>query len=565
MNFSEKIKLELAKDLNKALGKKLVKPEDFEYPPKEVGADLALPCFKYAKTLKKSPNEIAQCLHSACTVQALCKYIEHAEVQGNYINFYVNRSLTSKEILKNSQGLALTGKKEKVMLEYVSPNSNKPLHLGHLRNAFLGEAIANILEACGHNIKRTELVNDRGIAISKAMLAYKLFGKGDSPQKSGLKPDHFVGKYYVMFEKRAQKNSKLKEQAQELVQNWEKGDKKTRALWEKMQKWVLQGYDETYKRLNIKFDKIYFESKLYKDGKTQIKQLLKAKKFSLDEKGNIIAKLGKYSLPDKVLLRQDDTAVYATTDLELAKVRIKEGYKNIYYIVGSEQDLYFKQLFAVLKKNGLKANFKHINYGLVELPEGKMKSREGTVVDADDLLDKMEKFAEQEIKKRNKKIKKQELEKRKRAISLAALKFYILNTNPKTKIKFNPKESLSFTGKTGPYILYSYARLNSILKKMPKTTAKPDFSKLNNEEWAILWEIDKFGKAIISAEKELNPAEIANYLYELASKVSDFYHKAQVIKAEPKIRALREEIIKKAMNTLEAGMSLLGIEKLEEM
>ena len=571
MYFLEKLKQELAEDINKALKKKLVDFSDFEYPPKEVDADLALPLFKLAKELGKDPKKIATQIGQ----NTKCKWLEKAEAKGAYVNFYLKKDLATKEILKNGQGSALTiGKGEKVMLEYVSPNSNKPLHLGHIRNAFLGEALANILEFTEHKVTRSALVNDRGVAICKSMLAYKLWGKADSPNKSGLKSDHFVGKYYVMFEQKLKEDASLKDKVQKMVLQWEQGDKETVALWKKMQKWALDGYKETYERLGVKFDKSYYESLLYKDGQKIVEEYLKKGKFSKDKKGNVIAKIGCPHLPDKIMLRADGTAIYSTTDLALAKKRFEEGYNKIFYVVGSEQNLYFKQLFCILKKLdfGRGAELKHLSYGLVELPEGKMKSREGTVVDADDLLNKVEELVAKEVGARNDFIEPEELERRTKIISLAALKFYILNVNPSTKIKFNPKESISFTGKTGPYLLYSYARLRSILRKsgeengFRKFDSSIDFSLLKDDAtWQLVLQIAKFPDAVLCGHKGLDPEEVASYLYDLATKISDFYHKFRVLEAKPAEKKLRLIVIKGALEVMEKGLSLLGIEALEEM
>lgn len=567
MYFLEKLKIELAEEVNKVLKADLVKAEDFEYPPEDVSkADFALPCFRLAPKLKDNPQNLAKKIAGA--VKA--KWLSAARNEGGYVNFYLERAVSVKEIL-NDKSLALVmGKGEKIMLEYVSPNSNKPLHLGHVRNGFLGEAMANILTAMGHKVKRTCLINDRGVAISKAMLAYKLWGRGDSPKKSGVKSDHFVGKYYVMFDKKAKENSKLVEDAQEMLRKYEAGDKETIALWKKITKWALDGYKETYAKLGVAFDKVSRESELYEEGRKLTENYLASEDFEKDEKGNIIAKLDDCKLPDKVMLRADGTAVYATTDLALAKQRIDSGYKKIYYVVGSEQELYFKQLFCILKKIGFSKDLdlRHLSYGMVVLPEGRMKSREGAVVDADDLVAKMEELAAQEIKLRSKGLSKFETLRRAKIIASAALKFYILNVRPETTIHFNPKESLSFTGKTGPYLLYSYARLHSIWRKggMKISEKSLDFSLIKEDEtWQMIFEAAKFPEALARAADELNPEKVAMHLYFLANKVSSFYHKVPVLEASLPERKLRIAIIASVLGILKTGFLLLGIEALEEM
>lgn len=589
MYFLEKLKQDLAQEVSEILGVEILS-SDFEYPPEDVSsAELALPCFKLAKILKKNPETIA---HELAQEHALeqNKFIEKMENAGAYVNFYLNRPLAAKEIiphLTSPLDYQEGGKKQKVMLEYVSPNSNKPLHLGHVRNGFLGEALANILEFTGHKVKRSCLVNDRGVAISKAMLAYKMWGKGDSPKKSGLKSDHFVGKYYVLFESHVAKAlrdkqkeaDELKNKVQELVQKWEAGDKDTVALWKKVVKWAMDGYAETYKKLGIVFDKVYYEHELYKEGAKIAEEYLDKKVFVRDDKNNIIAKLDECGLPEKVLLRADGTAVYATTDIALAKKRVDEGFKKIFYVVGSEQDLYFKQLFCILKKmrlgmpstssgNKNLLDLRHLSYGMVELPEGKMKSREGTVVDADDLLKKMEEMAAEETKSRSRGLSKFETARRARIIALAALKFYILNVKPETTIHFNPKESLSFTGKTGPYLLYSYARLHSIWRKgATKTDIRSlDFSLVKEDAlWKLIFEAAKFSETIFAAALDLNPEKLSAFLYGFANRVSAFYHSIPVLEAPVPERKVRIAATFAALDILKKGFLLLGFEPLEEM
>ncbi|PIR66800.1 MAG: arginine--tRNA ligase [Parcubacteria group bacterium CG10_big_fil_rev_8_21_14_0_10_36_14] len=579
--FLQKLKSDLAKSVNKTLGSNLINGADFEYPPENIkGGDLALPLFKLAKELKKKPQDIAKNLQKVFKKQ---KLIERTEAKGAYLNIYLNRAKTGAEILNELQAQDIdnnyinVGKGEKVSIEYMSPNSNKPLHLGHIRNAYLGSSIANIMQFCGYQVNRECLVNDRGIAICKAMLAYEFWGKNDSPAKSGLKSDHFVGKYYVLFEEKAKKDKSLPAKAQKLLQEWEVGDENAMQLWEKMQKWVLSGYKQTYKRLGVSFDKVFYESKLFKKGREIIEKYLKEGKVEKDANGNVIIKLENCGLPDKILLREDGTAIYITTDMALAKTRLDSGYKKVFYVVGSEQDLYFKQLFCAIEKLGLytgqtdlikRPEFHHLSYGLVELPEGRMKSREGTVVDADDLLDKMEEIAKEEINIRHDFMKEGEVDRRSEIIASSALRFYILNVNPATKIRFNPKESLSFTGKTGPYLLYTYARLHSIWRKGKGKGMyeRLDFSLLKEDKlWILVLGIAKFPEAVISALDGLDPEEISAYLYDLSVKVSDFYHNVRVLDADFKERRISIAIIDSLLDIFKKGTALLGIEVLDEM
>lgn len=564
----EKLKIELAEAVNSVLGDNLVAPADFSYPPEDASkADLALPCFKLAPKMKSNPQELAKKI--AAAVKSANLNIAHSE--NAYVNFYLNRKAISREILAElTAGVAPETKKEKILLEYVSPNSNKPLHLGHIRNGFLGEAMANILTLAGYKVKRSCLVNDRGIAICKSMLAYEKWGNGDTPKKAKMKSDHFVGHYYVMFDKQAKENPQLIDEAQEMLRKYEARDRKTVELWKKMSKWALDGYKETYAKLGIAFDKVYFESELFEDGRELAQEGLKNNLFYKDEKGNIAAKLEDCNLPDKILLRADGTAVYATTDLALAKRRIDDGFHKIYYVVGSEQDLYFKQLFCVLQKMklGEDLEFKHLSYGMVVLPEGRMKSREGTVVDADDLAAKMEELAAEEIRERDKEISESEVARRSRVIASSALKFYILNVKPETMIHFNPKESLAFTGKTGPYLLYAYARLHSVWRKGQAKTALSalDFSLMEDEKiWNLLFEAAKFNEELAAAAEQLNPEKITHFLYEVADRVSAFYHDAPILEAPVPERQARIFIIRAILDLMETGFALLGFEPLDEM
>jgi arginyl-tRNA synthetase len=570
--FAEKIKKIVTREL----------PAGFKFdlvaPPDSALGDLTLPCFALVKILKQSPIQVAEDLRQKLAGNAELKnMVADIKAEGGYLNFYLRSDALAKEVLgeifkkKEKYGAKDLGKKKRVMVEYVSPNSNKPLHLGHIRNALLGEAVSNILEARGHKVVRASLVNDRGIHICKSMLAYKYWGKSDSPEKSGIKSDHFVVKYYTMFGERAKQNPELEGEAQEMLKLWEAGDKNTFALWKKMNAWVYKGWRATYGTLGVKFDVLNYESKLYKKGKEIISRGEQEKVFMADEKGNIVAKFS--DLPDKVVLRADGTAVYATTDLYLAKERFdKCNIDKLIYVVGVEQDLHFRQLFQIFSRLGFDFADKvyHLNYSLVHLPEGRLKSREGTKVDADEIVEKLSALAAEEIKNRYETLlSPREISRRAKIIALGALKFYIVSIKPDSAINFNPKESLNFTGKTGPYLQYVYARINSIFKKASKyrnNKTRIDFSLLNTAiDKKLIVNLAEFPEVLSGAAENLNPAELANYLYNLAQDFSGFYESEKILKAERDVAAVRLALISAVKIVLERGLALLGIKTLEEM
>ncbi len=567
---------------------------DLVYPENSDLGDLSLPVFKFASIFKKAPAEIARQLANTLNIKKI-KFIKKVEALGGYLNFFLDYEIITKEVLgevlkKGDKFGNAPKNKAKILVESVSPNSNKPLHLGHVRNAVLGEAVARILETQGSKIIRANLVNDRGLHICKAMVAYTNFGKvlegqsktrKDSPERSSLKGDHFVGKYYVIYEQELQKNPKLEDEARVCLRNWEKGEKETLKLWHEMRSWVLDGFKETYKALGLHFDRVDYESEIWKNGKEIISAGLNKKIFKKEKDGAIIAPLEKFNLPDKVLLRSDGTSLYITTDLYLAQKRYKEEkFNQVIYVVGSEQDLYFKQLFAIfsLLQAPYTAKARHLSYGMVFLPQGKMKSREGTVVDADDLISKLQAYAREEVKSRHDFLRQDEIDRRSRAIALAALKYYILAVNPPSSMHFNPKEALAFTGKTGPYLLYTLARTRSILRKVRNT--KPEAinkSKTVNsknkiaeylkekEERQLILGMAKFPEVLERSAKTLDPEELATYLYNLAKMFSDFYEKHQVLHSRRELSLARLQLVKACANVLDRGLSLLGIDTLEEM
>ncbi|MFH0819918.1 MAG: arginine--tRNA ligase [bacterium] len=541
-----------------------------DYPPELKFGDFTLPCFALAKSFKKAPEAVASELKEKIKPAGLIKRIKNV---GPYLNFFVDKNKKSKLILnqimkeKESYGQAKIGQGKKIMIEYISPNTNKPLHLGHVRNALLGTSLVNLLGSTGHKIIRTCLINDRGNQISQSMAAYEVYGQGKLPDK---KPDHFVGDFYVRYHQEVKENPALAKRAKEMLLAWEKGDKEVRHLWQKMNGWFYQGFKETLKNLGISFDKFYYESQVYLKGKKIISDNLKKGIFQKQD-GAVVAPLEKYNLPAKVLIKSDGTAVYTTTDIYLAFQKFKD-YKltQSIYLVGSEQDLLFRQLFKILELIGFKKvkQMLHLSYGIVNLPEGKMKSREGKVVDADNLLAELEKLSREEIIKRYSSISEKEKKNRSQKIARAALKYFILEINPKSEVCFEPKKSLSFTGRTGPYLLYTYARLKAILRKAKKENKakKIDFSGLENPiEQMLVNLLGRFPAVIVEAALVYDPSILAKYLYSLADQTNSFYHDLPVLQAEEKLRLARLKMIEAVSIVLKEGLAILGIETVEEM
>jgi arginyl-tRNA synthetase len=482
---------------------------------------------------------------------------------------------------------------ETILVEYSSPNTNKPLHLGHIRNNLLGFSLFRILSACGHKVIKTNIVNDRGIHICKSMLAWKKFGSGETPSSSGMKGDHLVGKYYVLFEKeyRAQieeivmagsaendaKNSApLMKEIREMLLKWEAGDSEVITLWKMMNSWVYAGFDETYKRLGVDFDIIYYESDTYKTGRDIVLDALKKNVLYQNEDKSIWADLTPEGLDQKLLLRSDGTAVYMTQDLGTAVARYNEYKfdKNI-YVVGNEQNYHFQVLRAILKRMGYSWSdgLIHFSYGMVELPEGRMKSREGTIVDADDLITEMQETAREVSLELGKLSDFSDKEKEDifRKIGLAALKYYILKVDPRKNMTFNPAESIDFNGNTGPFIQYTYTRIKSVFRKAEQTgvhyhTTKLTEARTGEKEIELIKLLRKFSETVSAAAHDQSPALIANYCYDLAREYNQFYHDFSILgETDPEIRNFRLVLSKVTSEILHTGMWLLGIEMPERM
>jgi arginyl-tRNA synthetase len=474
------------------------------------------------------------------------------------------------------------------LVEYSSPNTNKPLHLGHIRNNLLGYSIAKILEANGRKVFKVNIVNDRGIHICKSMLAYQLFGKGETPETSNTKGDHLVGKYYVEFDKQykaevahliesgktkeeAEKNAPLMLKVQEMLRQWEAGNSEVKSLWKTMNSWVYQGFDVTYKTLGVDFDKIYYESETYLIGKEKVEEGLAKKVFFKKDDNSVWIDLSKDGLDEKVVMRGDGTSLYITQDIGTSIKRHEEfGFNQMIYVVGNEQDYHFKVLFKILEKFGFDwaKGLYHCSYGMVELPEGKMKSREGTVVDADDLIEEMINTAKQTTEELGKTEGLSEKDKSElfSTIALGALKYFILKVDPKKKMLFNPAESIDFHGNTGPFIQYTHARIKSILRKAGDFNASIGEIELHPKERDLLKLIYDFQQAVIDAGNNYSPALIANYVYDLAKEFNQFYHDCQILKEENQdIKLFRLQLIKFIAQIIKASMDLLGAKVPEQM
>ncbi len=556
------------------------------FPPTTDLGHFAVGCFPLAKQFRKSPAEIARKLAENMAADDV---LQKAIATGPYLNLTVSPAILfgdiSSEIISadNTYGKSSVGRDKRVMVEYLSPNTNKPLHLGHLRNGALGMSLARLYESTGHWVVKANLINDRGVHICKSMLAWQRWGDGSTPESAGKKGDHFVGEWYVRFAREADGDDALENQVQQMLQQWEAGDRKTVDLWKTMNTWVYDGFSQTYHDFGLEFDVLYYESNTYKLGKDVIQKGLKAKVFAKDAHGNTV-----FDLPAKefgqekngdakkvTVLRPDGTSLYITQDIATSILKIEEHSLNFsIYVVGSEQEYHFKCLFQILADLGYKwaKDCYHLSYGMVYLPEGKMKSREGKIVDADDLLDEMKKLAEEEIRRRDTdgKLSDEEVKSRAEKIGIGAVKFYLLRVRPTQSINFDPAESISFDGFTGPYCQYAYARIFGILEKAGSADLNmenADFSQLGNtEELQLLQKLIEFPAEVESAAGELNPSRVAVHVFNTAKSFNQFYNKHQVIQAgSAQLVSARLALIRATAVVLKKGLDLLGIEVLENM
>ena len=537
-----------------------------EIPPSIEMGDFAFPCFVLASKLKSAPHDIALALRAKIGQP---KKFSDIQTSGAYLNFFIDRKSLALNILKEIEKQKDNfGRNqippEKIMVEFPSPNTNKPLHLGHLRNMAIGESVSRILEFSNAKVIRVNLNNDRGIHICKSMLAYSKWGKNKKPSKK-IKSDKLVGDFYVMFNNKLKKNKDLEIEVHEMLRKWEAGDKKTIALWKKMNKWAFDGFKKTYQNFGIKHDREYFESEIYTKGREIIIKGVEQNLFQKESDGAVSVDLEEQGLGKKYLLRADGTSVYVTQDIYLAQKKFKDFSLNkSIYITGNEQIYHFAVLFYLLEKLriGNAENLFHLSYGMVNLPEGKMKSREGTVVDADDLIEKVQNLGKKELKTRQK-ISKRELEKRSLQIALAAIKYMLLKVDIKKDTVFNPKESISFEGDTGPYIQYTYARANSILKKAKQKNIPLKICELNPHETELIKKLSQFKETVSSSYRNLNPSLIASYSYQLAQLFNEFYHCCPVL--GDKKEKFRLGLVNATQQVLKNTLYLLGIEAIREM
>jgi arginyl-tRNA synthetase len=536
-----------------------------------------------SKAAQKNPREVAQMV-----VDHFPKldFVESIEIAGpGFINFFLNQDYLVKNIQQIlSEGVKYgtneEGKGQKILVEYSSPNTNKPLHLGHARNNFLGMATANLLKANGYDVQKTQIVNDRGIHICKSMLAYQKFGKGQTPESTNKKGDHFVGDYYVKYAEELKKDESIEEEVVEILKKWEAKDLETRTLWEKMNSWVYAGFNETYKKIGSEFDFTTHESEISEEGRAIVEQALKEGKVEKIEGGALAINLKDSGLGDsetgyKVLVRSNGTTIYMTQDIQLAIHRMADGeFNKLIYVVGNEQDYHFKVLFEVLRRFGYDwaENCAHLSYAMVNLPTGKMKSREGTSVDLDDLVASLEGLVDEEIKERGMDYAGAERKELIEKVALGALKYFILRMDGKSTMIYDPESSIDFQGNTGPYLQYTYARLQSILRKAPDSIEEVsselvDPSTLKEkEELAVLRKLQLFPEIVYNAGKEYRLHLIANYLHELAQLTNTFYSKHFVLAGtNDALRRARLKLLTGVGQVIQNGLNILGIEAPEKM
>ena len=571
---------------------------------KEFEGSLTLVVFPFLKISKKKPEDTAAEIGE--WMKQNCKAVADYNVVKGFLNIVIDTAawivmlndINADEHYGEKQA---TEDSPLVMIEYSSPNTNKPLHLGHVRNNLLGWSLAQIMAANGNKVVKTNIVNDRGIHICKSMLAWQKWGNGVTPETSGMKGDHLIGDFYVAFdkhyreevkelkaklvaegmdeeaaEKKAKDEAPLIKEAHEMLVKWEQGDKDVRDLWQKMNSWVYAGFDETYKNLGVGFDKIYYESDTYLKGKAKVEEGLEKGLFERHEDNSVWADLTNEGLDQKLLLRSDGTSVYMTQDIGTAEMRFKDfPIDKMIYVVGNEQNYHFQVLSILLDRLGFKwgKELVHFSYGMVELPNGKMKSREGTVVDADDLIETMvadAKKTSEELGKFND-MTEQERNEIARIVGMGALKYFILKVDARKNMLFNPEESIDFNGNTGPFIQYTYARIRSILRKAADQgivipDALADNMPLCQKETELIQKMDEFGAAVRQAGKDYSPSGIANYCYELTKDFNQFYHDYSILNADTEEeKVVRLVIAKNVAKTIKNGMALLGIEVPERM
>ncbi len=558
---------------------------------KEFEGNLTIVVFPFLKASHKRPEDTAQEIGEYLV--ANCEAVEKFNVIKGFLNITIKPSfwtsvLQSVEATENFGFKPVTDDSRLVMIEYSSPNTNKPLHLGHVRNNLLGFSLAKIMEANGNKVVKTNIVNDRGIHICKSMLAWLKWGNGITPEKAGKKGDHLIGDFYVAFDKHykeelqqlmdggmtkeeAEANSTLMKEARTMLKKWEDGDEEVRSLWRTMNEWVYAGFDETYARMGVSFDKIYYESNTYLEGKEKVLEGLEKGIFYRKDDNSVWADLTADGLDQKLLLRTDGNAWYNTHAIGTGKLRFQDyPIDQMIYVVGNEQNYHFQVLSLLLDKLGFSwgKDLIHFSYGMVELPNGKMKSREGTVVDADELMDEMIATARKMSEGRLKGVPEDEMDDVYRIIGLGALKYFILKVDPRKNMLFNPQESIDFNGNTGPFVQYTYARIRSVLRKSDEADAATDITAYepNEKEIEIIQRIADFPSVVSEAGRTYSPALIANYVFELAKGYNQFYHDYSILKEENGVaRAFRLHLSRTVADIIRRGFSLLGVEVPERM
>lgn len=591
--LKEKIHEGLSQLYNQQVDEKLIQIQNTR---KDFIGDYTLVTFPLLRLSKKSPEQTGEELGKYLT-ENITEIKSYNVIKG-FLNLELSQNFWIDKFKKAEKeehfGINLPDEQsETVLVEYSSPNTNKPLHLGHIRNNLLGYSISKIMEANNNRVIKTNIVNDRGIHICKSMLAWQKWGNGETPKSSGMKGDFLVGKYYVKFDQEYKKEIKdliekgknkeeaeqeapLIKEAREMLRKWEAGDNEVVALWKKMNHWVYEGFDITYKKLGVDFDKIYYESDTYKIGKKLVLEGLEKGKLVKEADGSVWADLTDKGLDKKILLRSDGTSVYMTQDIGTAYLRYKDyQFDKHIYVVGNEQDYHFKVLKIVLEELGFPwaKNIQHLSYGMVELPEGKMKSREGTVVDADDLIANMVDTAQQISQELGKLdgLNNDEIKKIIHTIALGALKYFLLKVDPKKNMVFNPKESIDFNGNTGPFIQYTYARIQSLARKAAKNNVQAEnFNEneieLDNKEIQLIKSINKFEAIVKESGENQNPAIIANYVYELVKEYNQFYHDFSILKEEnEELKRFRLQLSILTGRIIKQAMALLGIDVPEKM
>ena len=554
---------------------------------KEHEGDITLITFSIVKFTKENPVKTANDIGDYLLQKS--SLFESYNVKSGFLNLVLKKSvwidLFNQWCIQDNYGLSKEPSKKLYMVEYSSPNTNKPLHLGHLRNIFLGDSVVSLLKAVGHKVVKTQIINDRGIHICKSMVAWKSFGNGETPESSGLKGDHLVGKYYVLFDKKykeqvsdlidagldkesAQEKAQILIDAQKMLIKWEQNDTETRNLWSTMNGWVYDGFNKTYKDLKVNFDHLYYESSTYSKGKGVVQEGLNENVFYKKEDNSIWCDMSKDKLDDKLLLRSDGTSVYMTQDIGTAVQRFEDypSLSGVVYTVGNEQNHHFNVLFKILQKLNYDwaKNCHHLSYGMVELPEGKMKSREGTVVDADDLLSTVTEEAKQLTFERGhlEGMSKEEINELCGKIGLGGLKYFLLKVDPRKKMSFNPKESIDLNGHTGPFIQYGYARICSLIEKADSFSSFDNNNfELSEKELEVIKSLGSFEEIIKQAARELSPSVLANYLFGLVKTYNSFYQDCPIIR-EPNqdLKLFRLSLSSLTARVLFNGMSILGIE-----